>query len=129
MEHDINHIFIFAIPLIMVLLYLVFKNLLLITTIVIFLVGIFTINIYNNRNRKEHLNIIKDKNRLYFFLSDDEMFFITLSKDESLSELLPNIIKKEMTTIELMVDRIDFINFRDDKLNKELNSLIPKPTS
>jgi hypothetical protein len=30
-----------------------------------------------------------------------------------------------MPTIELMVDRIDFINFKDDKLNEKLNSLIP----
>jgi len=123
MEYDINHIFIVTIPLIMILLYLVSKGLLTITTIV----GLFTIAIYNNRNRKECLNIIKDRDRLYFLLSDDELFSIKLSKDDSLSEVLPNIILREMATIELMVDRINFINFRDDKLNKELNSLIPNP--
>jgi len=125
MEYDINHIFIITIPLITILLYLVSKGLLTITTIV----GLFAIAIYNNRNRKERLNIIKDRDRLYFLLSDDELFSVKLSKDTSLSEILPNIILSEMATIELMVDRIDFINFRDDKLNKELNSLIPNPTN
>ena len=125
MEYYINHIFIIAIPLITILLYLVSKGLLTITTIV----GLFAIAIYNNRNRKECLNIIKDRDRLYFHLSDDELFSVKLSKDDSLSEVLPNIILSEMATIELMVDRIDFINFRDDKLNKELNSLISNPTN
>ena len=125
MEYDINHIFIITIPLITILLYLISKGLLTITTIV----GLFAIAIYNNRNRKERLNIIKDRDRLYFLLSDDELFSVKLSKDDSLSEILPNIILSEMATIELMVDRIDFINFRDDKLNKELNSLIPNPTN
>jgi len=123
MEYDINHIFIITIPLITILLYLVSKGLLTITTIV----GLFAISIYNNRDRKERLNIIKDRDRLYFLLSDDELFSVKLSKDASLSEILPNIILREMATIELMVDRIDFINFRDDKLNKELNSLISTP--
>jgi len=125
MEYDINHIFIIAIPLIMILLYLVSKGLLTITTIV----GLFAIAIYNNRNRKESLNIIKDRDRLYFLLSDDELFSVKLSNDDSLSEILPKIILSEMATIELMVDKIDFINFRDDKLNKELNSLIPNPAN
>jgi len=120
MEYDINHIFIIAIPLITILLYLISKGLLTITTIV----GLFTVSIYNNRHRKESLNIIKDRDRLYFLLSDDELFSVKLSKDDSLSEILPNIILREMATIELMVDRINFINFRDDKLEKELNSLI-----
>jgi hypothetical protein len=76
-------------------------------------------------NRKESLNIIKNRDRVYFYLSDDELFSVKLSKDDLLSEVLLNIILKEMPTIELMVDRIDFINFKDDKLNEKLNSLIP----
>jgi len=127
MEYDINHIFIIAIPLITTLLYLISKGLLIITIIVSFLVGLFTIHIYNNKDRKESLNIIKNRDKLYFYLSDDELFSVKLSKDASLSEILPNIILREMATIELIVDRIDFVNFRDDKLNKELNSLISTP--
>jgi len=129
MEYDINHIFIIVIPLMLILLYLISKGLLLIITIVSFLIGLFAIDIYNNRNRKENLNIIKDRDRLYFLLSDDELFYIKLSKDDSISEILPNIIISEMATIELMVDRIDFINFKDDKLNKELNYLISNSTN
>jgi len=124
MEYEINHIFIIAIPLITILLYLISKGLLFLIAIVSFLVGLFTIYIYNSMNRKEILSVIKNGDRVYFYLSDDELFSIKLSKDDLLSEVLSNTILKEMPTIELMVDRIDFVNFRDDKLNKELNLLI-----
>jgi len=126
MEYEINHIFIIAIPLITILLYLISKGLLLLIAIVSFFVGLFTIYIYNSMNSKEILSVIKNRDRVYFYLSDDELFSIKLLKDDLLSEVLPNIILREMATIELMVDRIDFVNFRDDKLNKELNSLIPR---
>ncbi|HHD81065.1 MAG TPA: hypothetical protein ENK99_05705 [Campylobacterales bacterium] len=129
MEYDINHIFIITVPLITILLYLISKSLLIITIIVSSIVVLFTLYIYNSLNRKESLNIIKNRDILYFYLSDDELFSIKLSKDDLLSEVLSNIILIEMPTIELMVDRIDFVNFKDDKLNKELNLLIVKSTN
>jgi len=125
MEYDINHIFIITIPLITILLYLISKSLLIITIISSTIVSVLILYIYNSLNRKESLNIIKNRDRVYFYLSDDELFSVKLSKDDLLSEVLLNIILKEMPTIELMVDRIDFINFKDDKLNEKLNSLIP----
>jgi len=124
MEYDINHIFIITIPLITILLYLISKSLLIITIISGTIVSVLILYIYNSLNRKESLNIIKNRDRVYFYLSDDELFSVKLSKDDLLSEVLLNIILKEMPTIELMVDRIDFINFKDDKLNEKLNSLI-----
>ncbi len=124
MEYDINHIFIITIPLITILLYLISKSLLIITIISSTIVSVLILYIYNSLNRKESLNIIKNRDRVYFYLSDDELFSVKLSKDDLLSEVLSNIILKEMPTIELMVDRIDFINFKDDKLNEKLNSLI-----
>jgi hypothetical protein len=76
--------------------------------------------------RKEILNIIKTKNRIYFNLSDDELFSIKISEDEPLPDVLINAILKEIGTIKEMVDRVDFVNFRDDRLHKELNELIQK---
>jgi len=124
MEYDINHIFIITIPLITILLYLISKSLLIITIISSAIVLLLILYIYNSLNRKESLNIIKNRDRVYFYLSDDELFSVKLLKDDLLSEVLSNTILKEMPTIELMVDRIDFINFKDDKLNEKLNSLI-----
>ncbi|MCK4442243.1 MAG: hypothetical protein KAU90_09570 [Sulfurovaceae bacterium] len=126
MEYNINHVFIIIVPVIIILLYLISKSLLIITIIVSSVVVLFTLYIYNSLNRKESLNIIKNRDRLYFYLSDDELFFVKLSKDDLLSEVLLNVILREMPTIELMVDRINFLNFKDDKLNQELNSLISK---
>ncbi|MCK4441129.1 MAG: hypothetical protein KAU90_03935 [Sulfurovaceae bacterium] len=129
MEYDINHVFIITVSVITILLYLISKSLLIIAIIVSSIVLLFSLYIYNSMNRKESLNIIKNRDRLYFYLSDDELFSVKLSKDDLLSEVLSNIILIEMPTIELMVDRIDFVNFKDDKLNKELNLLITKSSN
>jgi len=76
----------------------------------------------NNRNRKENLNIIRDENKLYFYLSDDLLFSVNLSRNKSITEILRASIKKEMSTIHNITRKICFINFKDDDLLKELNS-------
>ncbi|CAA6823162.1 MAG: Unknown protein [uncultured Sulfurovum sp.] len=76
----------------------------------------------NNRNRKENLNIIRDENKLYFYLSDDLLFSVDLSSNKSITETLRDAIKKEMSTISNITRKICFINFKDDALLKELNS-------
>jgi len=124
MEYDISHIFIITASLISMLLYLVSKSLLFVTVISGTIFILFLVYIYNNLNRKERLNIIKDEDTIYFHLSDDYLFSIKLSKDDKLSEILTNTVKNEMVTIKSMVNRIDFINFRDDTLQRKLNALI-----
>ena len=124
MEYDISHIFIITISLISMLLYLVSKGLLIVTIISSSVFTLFFVYIYNNFNRKERLNIIKDKDTIYFHLSDDYLFSIKLSKEDKLSDILLNTVKNEMVTIKSMVNRIDFINFRDDRLQRKLNDLI-----
>lgn len=124
MEYDISHIFIITASLISMLLYLVSKSLLFVTVISGTIFILFLVYIYNNLNRKERLNIIKDEDTIYFHLSDDYLFSIKLSKDDKLSEILINTVKNEMVTIKSMVNRIDFINFRDDTLQRKLNALI-----
>ena len=124
MEYDISHIFIITTSLISMLLYLVSKGLLIVTIISSSVFTLFFVYIYNNFNRKERLNIIKDKDTIYFHLSDDYLFSIKLSKEDKLSDILLNTVKNEMVTIKSMVNRIDFINFRDDRLQRKLNDLI-----
>ena len=119
-----NHIFIITTPLIMTILYLITEQLLAVALIFSTIFILFSLYIYNNVDRKESLNIIRDRNRIYFNLSDDELFSVKISKDDLLSEVLIDAILKELATIEEMVDRIDFINFRDDKLHKKLNEII-----
>ena len=76
----------------------------------------------NNKNRKENLNIIRDENKLYFYLSDDLVFSVSLSRNKSITETLRHSIQKEMSTIHDITRKICFINFKDDALLKELNS-------
>jgi hypothetical protein len=76
----------------------------------------------NNHNRKENLNIIRDENKLYFYLSDDLLFSVDLLRNKSITDTLRNAIKKEMSTIHNITRKICFINFKDDALLRELNS-------
>jgi hypothetical protein len=76
----------------------------------------------NNRNRKENLNIIRDEDKLYFYLSDDLLFSVDLLRNKSITETLRNAIQKEMSTIHNITRKICFINFKDDALLNELNS-------
>ncbi len=121
-----SHIFIITTPLIKALLYLITENLLTITIFSVTILTLFTHYIYSSINRRESLNIIKDNNIIYFNLSDDELFSIKIDDNETLSDALFNAINEELTTIKDIVDRVDFINFRDDKLHKELNEFIQK---
>lgn len=121
-----SHIFIITTPLIKALLYLTIENLLTITILGIIFLTLFIYYIYSSINRRESLNIIKDNNIIYFNLSDDELFSIKIDDNETLSDALLNAINEELTTIKDIVDRVDFINFRDDKLYRELNEFIQK---
>ena len=76
----------------------------------------------NNTHRKENLNIIRDENKLYFYLSDDLLFSVDLLRNKSIADTLRYAIKKEMLTIHTITRKVCFINFKNDDLLKELNS-------
>ncbi len=76
----------------------------------------------NNQNRKENLNIIRDENKLYFYLSDDLLFSVDLLQNKSIKETLRLSIKKEISTLRDITKKVCFINFKDDRLLKELNA-------
>lgn len=82
----------------------------------------------NNNNRKENLNIIRDEDKLYFYLSDDLLFSVDLQRNKSITDTLRTSIKEEMSTINKITRKICFINFKDDALLKELNSTLTKKT-
>jgi len=81
----------------------------------------FYISKKNNHDRKENLNIIRDENRLYFYLSDDLLFSVELPQNKSLTETLRTVVNKEILTFKNMTRQICFINFKEDTLLQELN--------
>ena len=123
MEQNIDYLFIIAIPVITLILYLINKGLVIFTIIGGFFI-LSLLYIYHSKDRKERLNIIKDKEMLYFHLSDDLLFFVQIDDEERFNEILRETIYNEMATIKEIVYKIEFVNFKNDKLNQELNALI-----
>jgi len=76
----------------------------------------------NNENRKENLNIIRDEDTLYFYLSDDLLFSVDLTNNKSIKETLREAFHKESHTLQNITRKICFINFREDSLLDELNN-------
>jgi hypothetical protein len=84
----------------------------------------FYISKKNTHNRRENLNIIRDENKLYFYLSDDLLFSVDLSANRSISETLREAIDREIATIKTITRKICFINFKEDALLDELNDTL-----
>jgi len=101
--------------------YIALNNLILSSLILGAGVLFFYISQKNNINRKENLNIIRDEERLYFYLSDDLLFSVDLSQNKTFPEILRESIQKEMNTLKDMTRKICFINFKDHPLLEELN--------
>ena len=124
MEQNITYLFFTTIPVMTLVLHLIAEGLLLITIAGSAIFIFFSLYIYHASSRKETLNIIKDNEVLYFNLSDDLLFSIKITKDKKMSEVLKETITKEIVAMKDIVYRIDFVNFRNDILNQELNELI-----
>jgi len=96
--------------------------------IVILIVGIgatiYYISKKNNANRRENLNIIKEKDKIYFYLSDDYFFSIDLKNNKKLSETVTKAVKNEMEYLKKGVRKINFINFENQPLEEFLNSML-----
>jgi len=92
-------------------------------TLILAGIAVYSVKI-NNSNRKENLNIIRDENKLYFYLSDDLLFSVNLTQSKPIKEILREAVHQEMSTIKKITRKICFINFKDDALLKELNSAL-----
>jgi len=93
------------------------------SVIIMILISLFFYMIsFNNRQRKENLNIIKDKDKLYFYLSDDLLCQVNVSENRSFSDTLRHSINREMNSLRDITKRINFINFKNDSLLSEVNA-------
>ena len=77
-----------------------------------------------NNKRKENLNIIQEKNELKFYLSDDIFFSVALSKNMDIGTTIKKVIRNEIHCLDKSVRKINFINFVDERLEKELNNIL-----
>jgi len=84
----------------------------------------FYISKKNTHDRRENLNIIRDENKLYFYLSDDLLFSVDLPANRSIAETLREAVDREIATIKNITRKICFINFREDALLDELNDTL-----
>lgn len=106
--------------------YIALNNLVLSTIILSIGILFLYISKKNTQNRKENLNIIRDENKLYFYLSDDLLYSVEIPKNQSISEALRRSLYQEMSTIKEMARKICFINFKNDHLLNELNRALIK---
>jgi len=114
-------IILFTMVLIIVVSYMLINNLVFATILVSAAMIFFYISQKNNLERKENLNIIRDENKLYFYLSDDLLFSTDLERNKSTTDTVRESINKEMSTLKQMARQICFINFKDEHLLTELN--------
>jgi len=119
-----SHIFIVPIILINSLYFLMTKEILIETALILIFIAFVLIYIRNNLTRKDTLNIIKYENRVYFNLSDDIFFSIDIVKNDILDEITLLAIEKKILTVKEIISRVEFINFYDEQLYNRLNSLI-----
>jgi hypothetical protein len=114
-------IILFIMGLAVIISYILMNNLILAAILLGTAILFFYISQRNNIHRKENLNIIRDDNKLYFYLSDDLLFSTDLLRNKSTTDTIRDAITKEMSTLKDMARQICFINFKDESLLTELN--------
>jgi hypothetical protein len=114
-------IILFIMGLAVIISYILMNNLILAAILLGTATLFFYISQRNNIHRKENLNIIRDDNKLYFYLSDDLLFSTDLLRNKSTTDTIRESITKEMSTLKDMARQICFINFKDESLLTELN--------
>ena len=114
----------FTLAITVILSYSIMSNLILSLTLLFLGIVLFFISQQNTLHRKENLNIIRDEEKLYFYLSDDLLFSVNLSSNRSFSETLHETIEREMNTLEKITRKICFINFQNQSLLKEVNQTL-----
>ena len=114
----------FTLAITVILSYSIMSNLILSLTLLFLGIVLFFISQQNTLHRKENLNIIRDEEKLYFYLSDDLLFSVNLSPNRSFSETLHETIDREMNTLEKITRKICFINFQNQSLLKEVNQTL-----
>jgi hypothetical protein len=80
----------------------------------------------NNQNKRESLNIRKNNNEFSFYLSDDLLYKIEISKDKKFYEKFSFLIEYETSMLEDIIDKVNFINFKNDLLLNKANRYLHK---
>ncbi|RUM74272.1 MAG: hypothetical protein DSZ11_04310 [Sulfurovum sp.] len=80
----------------------------------------------NNKDRKENLNIVKDKDILKFYLSDDIFFSIDLNENSKFTHTLLRTIRNEISSLKTTVRKISLINIDNQELENRLNRMLKK---
>ena len=114
-------IILFAMVFTIIVSYILMNNLIFASILLAGAILFLYISEKNNIHRKENLNIIRDDNKLYFYLSDDLLFSTDLLRNKSTTETIREAITKEMATLKDMAQQICFINFQNESLLTELN--------
>ena len=114
-------VILFAMVFTLIVSYILMNNLIFASILLMGAILFLYISKKNNIYRKENLNIIRDDNKLYFYLSDDLLFSTDLLRNKSTTETIREAITKEMATIKDMAQQICFINFQNESLLTELN--------
>jgi len=124
MDQNISYLFYITIPVIDIILYVVHEEwlweIIVVSLLILFVVRYVSVM----HSQKETLNIIQGDEVLYFTLSDDLLFSVQIGKEQKRNELLREVIEKEIVVMRDIVYRIDFVNFKNDRLQRELNALI-----
>ena len=124
MDQNISYLFYITIPVIDIILYVVHEEwlweIIVVSLLILFVVRYVSVM----HSQKETLNIIQGDEVLYFTLSDDLLFSVQIGKEQKRNELLREVIEKEIVVMRDIVHRIDFVNFKNDRLQRELNALI-----
>ena len=103
-------------------------KILILTTTIIVAIGILFLYFLkkNNKNRKENLNIVKDKDILKFYLSDDIFFSVDLKENSKFTHTLLRTIRNEINSLKATVRKISLINIDDEALENRLNKILKK---
>ena len=95
----------------------------LLSMVIILLISVFFYKIsINNQQRKENLNIIKDEDRLYFYLSDDLVCRVNVPENRNFTTTLRHSMNREMSSLKNTIRSVNFINFKNDTLLTEMNA-------
>ena len=99
-----------------------------ITTLLLLLTTVGLLFLYflkkNNEKRKENLNIVKEGDKLHFFLSDDHFLSIKLEDNNIITNDVSKHIMENIETMSRSVRKISFVNFRNEILKERLNGIL-----
>ena len=81
--------------------------------------------IRNSETKRENINVIKEGDKLHFFLSDDYFFSVKLDKNKIDIATIKGIAN-EIKSIKTSIREVCFINFKNIELENKLNKILNK---